>query len=258
MHPTPGEHVAFQLLGPEVERMLAETPTLEDAAQGFTRLVHRSSAHQVALARVYVAMPAQRLGPRERAFAESAAGGSIADGTLVLTLLGTSGARPEWNDRSRSRGHVAIPLSSGATVEAIPMVAALLKSIGFSPRDFDSTRDLYARKLPGGFNGVFYVPDARTALDAGGRHIIPAQEFVRQERIVAVAGGGGAYVNGWIVAAVVFLREAVNEDVARQLVALVSELKMGTMKAIASGRIFQRVEAPGTGGGGTGRPGREA
>ncbi len=47
-----------------------------------------------------------------------------------LTLLGTRGIEEEWNDRTKSKGHQAIPLPSKEVLNRIPMMRNLVKQMG--------------------------------------------------------------------------------------------------------------------------------
>ena len=75
-------------------------------------------------------------------------GGTIAGATGVIdrglfaaevpgryTLLATAGDEPEWNSRHTSRGHAAIPLPSARIVERFPMIAQLIRQLGFDVAD---------------------------------------------------------------------------------------------------------------------------
>src|SRR5436190_24241259 len=66
----------------------------------------------VVLARMFLVLPLGRLPPGDAAFAHAIAGDPprLTAQTPVLTLLGTQGREAEWNDRTRSAGHRAIPL----------------------------------------------------------------------------------------------------------------------------------------------------
>lgn len=226
----------LSVLTAELEQRLQGTTTLESAAQGFVDVL-ADRFPTIVLARVYATMPLYRLPPREQAFARRVSS-RASDETLTLTLLGTRGAAPEWNDRRSSQGHVAIPLVDQRFVAEVPMVAALLRALGVDLAWFDVPRDVMARRLVGGFNGVFHVPDARTATDEAGRNVIPAQDFVAQHGVKSVFGVGGSWLNGWMAAAIVFCRESVSQSDATAFAPLASAFKLATMHHVAAGRIF--------------------
>lgn len=71
----------------------------------------------------------------------------------------------------------------------------------------DAAPDVNARRLLGGFNGVFYVDDASSARDAQDRLIIAARDFVAEHGVKTVFGMGGAYPDGTLLVIIVFARE---------------------------------------------------
>jgi hypothetical protein len=229
----------------QLRQGLADAASLEEAAQRFCLALQRDFAPSLVRASTYVAMPLYRLGPRERDFATAlaqreGAGAKLRDETLVLTLLGTAGVEPAWSDRRQSRGHVALPLVESRFVASVPMVASLLQALGLKLEWFDAprARDVFTRRLVGGFNGLFHVPDARTARDAEGRLVIPAQDFVEAHGVRTVFGIGGSYLNGWITATVLFTRDSVRVAQAEAFTPLASAFKLATMHHVAEGRLF--------------------
>jgi len=84
------------------------------------------------------------------------------------------------------------------------MLAQLLADLKLDLACLDDGRPIDSKRMLGGINQRFYVQSAKTALDAQGRFIIPARDFVEQYRIETVFGMAGAYVDGMIVAAIIF------------------------------------------------------
>jgi hypothetical protein len=132
--------------------------------------------------------------------------GPVPDETSCLTLLGTAGMVPEWNDVRASTGHRAIPLSGD--LSDVPMIAALIADLGVD-RDLvlrppeDVQTDLHLRQY-----NVFYVAEA-TGSDA-----VPAQEqFVLRYGIRSVVGFGGVLASGDTFAVILFTRSPVPEEV---------------------------------------------
>jgi hypothetical protein len=72
------------------------------------------------------------------------------------------------------------------------MIARLLSDFGVG---FSGGKTLDTRRLLGGRNIAFFVPDAAKSTDQGGRQIIPAKEFVLKHGVRTVFGMGGAYVD---------------------------------------------------------------
>lgn len=223
---------------------LRSSASLEEAADATAERLVRTFPETTALARVYALLPQRDL-PRDIAsFVENVvrekSPGSLSAETPVLTLLGSRGARVDWCDRRRSEGHKGIPLLSASFVDGIPMIARLLSELGIDLAWLDEATDVDARRLVGGFNGVFHVDNATTARDELGRHVIPAQDFVISERIRSVFGMGGYYPDGTLVVVVVFTREDVSRTQAERLKSLVTTLKGETFGLVRSRRLFAR------------------
>ncbi len=215
--------------------------SLEEAAQRFARELHASFEDSVSLARVYATVPYAELPVPDQQFLQRTARSTLAtlrDETLILSLLGSRGAQASWNQRQTSRGHLAIPLRDARSVEEIPMIARLLSELGVDTQLLEASQAVIARKLIGGLNGLFYVPDAQTSLDARGRRIIPAQDFVTIHGIKTVFGMGGIYFQGTIVAAILFTREDVPRHIAERFAMLITPLKKATERLVESRRIY--------------------
>jgi hypothetical protein len=174
-----------------------------------------------ALVRLYKTHSYARLTPSLRRFADKALGGTVAPpGLRCLTLLGTAGDEPEWNDRDTSRGHRAIPLPSPKIVEQAPMIAQLVRQFGLDLADVVSPSPEFVREMAGRSYGVFHVEDAV------GSPFIPAQaEFVERYGIRSVVGFGGALRNGDIFAVVLFSRVAITRDVAERFRTIALDVK---------------------------------
>ena len=216
--------------------------TLQEAAQSFVHRLYDELSGGAALVRMYVTLPAAKLPPTERAFAEivaRSAPDSVAldDDTRVLTLLGTYGMEPAWCDRRQSRGHQAIPLLDASFIDGLPMVARLLAELGI---DLGGLHDdaIFARKLIGGYIGVFHVDDAATAVDGQGRHIIPAADFVRERGVRTVFGMGTAFLDGSVAVCIVFAREKVSRTEAERFGGLMSNFRLVTRGLIRDGALF--------------------
>src|SRR5262245_60344327 len=118
-----------------IQKELAQAPHLQAACQTLASALYLEFRESLVLARVYASLMLKQLPPKDRAFVTTlvtSAGipSSLPDNALVLSLLGTSGTRPEWCDRYRSQGHLGIPLLSSQFVGAIPMVSRLMRDMG--------------------------------------------------------------------------------------------------------------------------------
>jgi hypothetical protein len=210
----------------EIESNVRSARSLEAVAHLFVRNFYETFADISVLVRLFATVAAARLEPGERQYLVEQ-GWSCEDATPVLTLLGTRGVAPAWNDRRTSRNHRAIPLLSHAFIEDAPMIARLFAELGVSPlADTSAGADWqYLRKLGGG-DGLFFVGDARTSTDSRGRPIIPSTEFIEDFGIKTVFGFGGPYPSAHTsVAVVVFCRRTITREDALAFVRLSNMLR---------------------------------
>jgi hypothetical protein len=216
--------------------------TVEAAAQAVLDVFYARSQDTVALARIFLSQPFSRLPEKNQHFVESLVRSKGVNGlqpsTPVLTLLGTRGEAPDWNDRLKSKGHVGIPLLPGL-VRELPMITGLLKSLGIELREGESRLGMGA-PTAAVFSGMFRVADASTGTDGAGRKVIPAQDFVSDFGIHTVFGIGGLYLSvDSMLAMLVFCREVVDESVVRQLVPFASNFAAMTSAMIMRGDVLR-------------------
>jgi len=226
-----------------VESRVEHAAYLEEAAQALATELHARFEESVVLARVFVTVPFDALPPgNKRAVRQLAASvGAEAElqaTTPVLSLIGTHGENEEWNDRRKSKGHAGVPLISSSFVDAIPMIARLLRELGVPVEWVDSHDSEMIVNAIGSAAGVFFVEKAASATDHQGRRIISAQDFVSAYRVGSVFGAGGAYSRGDIVVIVVFCRDVFSRTVAERFLALASLFISKTTALVGSMRIF--------------------
>lgn len=230
----------IQALRSEIDAAVAASHSLADAGQCFASAFAKSFS-TVALARVFLVAPMDSLPPQlqtiARAFAVSA-GKSVDATTPVLTLLGSAGARKEWNHRDLSAGHRAIPLVDQQLVDSAPMIAALLASFQIDVANLRAASPVQLRNLVGGLNTRFYVPDARDAKDGKGRQIIAARDFVAANEIRTVFGMGGRYINGMLAVAILFTREVLDASAVDRFASFISSFKLATAEIAVKGPLF--------------------
>jgi hypothetical protein len=218
--------------------------SLSAAAQALAETVFSSFGESLALVRVFATVPFGELPRANQDFVRALMREREVESLLtaampVLSLMGTSGIRPEWNDRMSSRGHLGIPLASAEFVDAIPMIARLLSEFGLVIVGMDGGGARIVRSKVGNLSGMFYVADARAETDEQGRLIISAQDFVAEHGVQTVFGFGGAYMlERSYVAIILFARESVDAERARELAPLSSALKAATMRLVDQGRFF--------------------
>ena len=148
-----------------------------------------------------------------------------------LTLLATVGDEPAWNDRRASRGHQAIPLPSPHVVERAPMIAQLVRELGFDLAHVAGPLGRGDAEPADRRYGVFHVEEA------AGSPYIPAQAaFVDRHGVRSVLGFGGALGAGELFAAILFARVPVPVDTADRFRTLASEI--GGLLAAREARVF--------------------
>lgn len=228
----------------EARDALKDCASLQEAAQRLTDSLWNTFADSLILVRCFATIPFIRLPPADRAFVERIADARqayepLADDTLVLSLLGTRGSQSAWNDRSRSQGHLGIPLISAAFVDAIPMVARLLRELGVDP-GWPAVGDekFVEHRLSAGEVGIFYVPEAASDTDAQGRRVISAQGFVEENGVQTVFGLGGVYSDGTIPVLLFFTNERLEKETVERYVHLISLMKAATAELTRKGAFF--------------------
>ncbi len=127
--------------------------------------------------------------------------------TLCLVLRGTTGLDPKWNDPLRSDGHRVIPLPSVQTVEQLPMIAQLIRQLGFDVGGIIEGQGKLLMSNVG--TSIFHVPQAV------GSEYIPAQDsFVVPYGIESVVGFGDLLPSGDLFAVICFSRVPINSETA--------------------------------------------
>jgi hypothetical protein len=235
----------------EVNELFRESASIrgqsavQGVAQKFTELLYQRFEDSLVLIRLFATVPFGGLPPANQDFvkklAESARiSEALKEGTMVLSLLGTSGRLPEWNDRHMSKGHVGIPLVSSKFVDSIPMISRLLKEIGL---DLDWIDNWGAKIVSKGFlsrsTGMFYVADACSAEDQDKRKIISAQDFVSAHDVKSVFGfGSGFHANPTLVTIIAFTGETLSNSTVRPLITVMEGFKRAAMGSVIEERFF--------------------
>jgi hypothetical protein len=233
-------HATMPEIGGLRERVpCPDARSVEQAAEHFTSTL----AHElpdIVLCRLFAVVPFERLPPPDGAFATSLAGKGrvLGASSPVLSLLGTYGREPAWQSRQASVGHLAIPLVSGDFVSRIPMVSALLRALHVDLADLDDAPTFFTRRMEGGRNGALYVGDARSVVDAEGRRVISA-DFVESYGVRTVFAMGGPYIDGTLVAIIVFTDVDVPKLATDRFASFVSNFKMATQSLVMGGRIYR-------------------
>jgi len=217
--------------------------TLEEAAQNYMSVLYENLDESIVLSRFFMTIPFKELPEFNKEIVVNLAESSnitesIKEQTLILSLLGTRGVMPEWNDRFKSRGHMGIPLATKDFVDKIPMMSQLLRELKakIDWLDYDTS---VVQKTSGSMAGVFYVPDAQTAVDHLNRKIIPAQDFVQEYNVKSVFGIGGGYLGTPLFfSVIIFLREYIDKKIAERFLIQANKFKSNTLNLVDEGKIF--------------------
>ena len=227
-----------------ISKQVVRCTTLEDAAQQYMSILYEPLNESIILARLFLTIPFEELPEPNKGFVMNLAHSAgiselIQERTMVLSLLGTRGSKPEWNDRHNSQGHVGIPLASSDFLDKIPMMSRLLKELG-AGIDWVDTNDteIVARTIRN-ISGVFYIRDAKTEKDSKGRKIIAAQDFVENENIKTVFGIGGCYLGtSLFFTTIIFAREFLGRDIVDRFMLQANKFKAATLNLVNEGKIF--------------------
>ncbi|HVF19399.1 MAG TPA: hypothetical protein VNA14_04055 [Mycobacteriales bacterium] len=229
-------------LGTQLRSCADGATTSESAGRAVVRCVHdafvdESGLRETVLVRYYQTMPYDDLDAELQAFASAQLTEDPWPGLPCLTLLGTAGIEPVWNDRRASQGHRAIPLPSTEAVAKSPMIAQLISQLGLeltsliSP-DPDLIVDLDQKQY-----NVFHV-----AVALGSPHI-PAQDaFVVPYGVRSALGFGGMLPSGDMFAVVLFSRVPIARESADLFRTVALSVKVGMLPVM--GRLFDRADDP--------------
>lgn len=195
-----------------MQKVTAETSgtgPFEDLAQQAVHELHAEFPASIVLSRMYVTVPFAELPERNATWVRSLAeakgvAAELSGDTRVISLVGSAGRKVEWNDRQSSNGHVGIPMTSASFIDAIPMMSRLMASLGGGLDWIDGKDTAQVVSRLGTVAGTFYVPDAATEVDARGRKVISATDFVAEHGIKTVFGVGGAFASGQLLVCLVF------------------------------------------------------
>jgi hypothetical protein len=217
---------------------------LEEAAQTYMGVLFRELGDSIILARFFATIPLERLPEMNRTFVTELCRSKgienlLSASTPTLSLLGTHGVNEAWHDRRASAGHVGIPLVSADFIEAIPMMSRLLKQMGLGLEWIDSNDTELVVKTVGKMGGIFHVSDAATELDARGRKIIAAQDFVEEYGVKSVFGIGGGYLGtDMFFTTIIFTNEVLDREILQRFMIQANLFKTATMSLVLDGLVF--------------------
>ena len=211
----------------ELRKLGAGATSAQDVAQRIASYLYQqlgndqTGRQDCVLVRCFLTRPYRDLDPQSQHCARRAL--ACGPGSLdmkCLTLFGTAGEKPEWNEIGRSRHYRSIPLSSEPSIPQFPMVSHLLQQLGVdieskNQPDSDHLADWAERTL-----NVFYVAEAK------GSPFIPAQEeFVMPFGIESVLGFGGVFPSKEFFTVILFSREKISRETAELFNLLATSVK---------------------------------
>jgi len=219
--------------------------SMEESAANIVRYLYEhlgdgeGTERACALVRFYKTHPYGDLDPDLQAWARDILTDRAAWPAMsCLVMLATVGERPEWNSRSQSAGHRAIPLPSPEVIAEAPMIYQLISQFGLDTRallepDPDILMDLAQKTY-----NVFHVATAR------GSPYVPAQDdFVLPFGIESVLGFGGLFPRGELFAVILFSRVAIPRETANRFKTLALSVKLATLP-FAHGPVFAGEVGP--------------
>ena len=223
--------------GAELREAGSDASSLEIVADAIVGHLYEnlrdSKGRACSLVRLYKTLPYGELPAELRDFGRDLLPAEpLAYDTKCLTLLGTAGDLPDWNNRHASRGHRSIPLPSRKVIERIPMISQMVRQFGLELSSLLETRPEVIHDLDQKTCNIFYVPDAHIS------PFIPAQaEFVIPYGIKSALGFGGVLPSGNLFAVVIFTRVQMPVETAQMFRTIALNVKMNILRFVG-GKIF--------------------
>jgi hypothetical protein len=161
-----------------------------------------------ALVRFFTTQPFDELNADRQAVATTVLGLRPNPRTKCVTLIGSAGIEPHWNDTSLSRRYKAVPLVSEQFVQQFPMFTQLFTQLGLVLTEMLAESNILADRSETTYN-VFHV---QTAL--GSPYVPVQEEFVVKYGIQSVLGFGGVLPSGEVYAVILFATVSIPAETA--------------------------------------------
>lgn len=200
----------------------------------YTNLVDAQTNRKAcALVRFYKTHPYGQLAPGLQEFARGILGSTPESPDMkCLTMMATAGEQADWNSRSTSNGHRAIPLASADFVAEIPMIAQLISQFGIDMGSVISPDPNVIGDLARQTFNTFHIADAV------GSPYIPAQDdFVIPYGVKSVLGFGGVLSSGDLFVVIMFSKVSIPAATASSF----RDLSVNVKEAVepyVSGAVF--------------------
>jgi two-component system, NtrC family, sensor kinase len=223
--------------GAQLRELGGDASSIEEACGAIVRYLYDNicdaKGRACVLVRMYKTHPYGELPDDLREFGQNITGAQLlTSDTKCLTLLGTVGDEPQWNDRHASQRHRSIPLPSKDVIEHIPMIAQMARQFGIEISSLLETRPEIIRDLDQKTYNVFYVPQAHDS------PFIPAQEdFVIPYRVKSALGFGGVLPTGNLFAVIMFTRVTIPIEAAQMFRTVALNVKMNMLR-FAGRKVF--------------------
>lgn len=205
--------------------------SMEEVANRIVRYIYEhlidpeTNEKACALVRFYKTHPYAALDAGLRTFASQLLDGQPESSDMkCLTLLATTGEKPEWNVRTESIGHQAIPLPSEKVVAQIPMISQLIKQFGLEINSVLEPDPVLLADLSQKSFNVFHIANA-----VGSSYIPAQEEFVIPYGVKSVLGFGGMLASGELFAVIMFLKTPVTSVTADMFKPLALSTKMALL-----------------------------
>lgn len=146
------------------------------------------------------------------------------DNTKCMVLLATHGDKRQWNSRTSSVGHQAIPLFSNDFIKSFPMISELFRQFGVKTSEILGKNKSTTIKDRLKLYNAFYVDNAQ------GHPSVPAQDdFVKPFGIKSVVGFGGVLPANNVFSVIMFCRTEVPKEVAKLFSALSLKINLAIL-----------------------------
>ena len=231
----------------ELRKLGAGASSAQDVAQRIASYLYRqfgndqTGRQDCALVRCFLTRAYRDLDPKSQDCARRAL--ACGPGSLdmtCLTLFGTAGERPEWNDRNRSRRYRSIPLADKQVLSQFPMVSQLLQQLGVDlTLRIQPKPDLLVEQTEHTLD-IFHVAEAK------GSPFLPAQkEFVIPFGIESVLGFGGVFPSKGLFTVILFSKQKISRETAELFKPLASSVTSALLPFDGNGskHSINRVES---------------
>ena len=233
----------------EIQGAMSGCDCLEEAAQRFVDMLYGRFGGSLVLLRLFMTIPYAGLPQEDQSFVDRRGRDThtshlIHAATPIFTLLGSRGARPEWNDRRASAHFRCIPLPSTAFVATLSMLSRQLESVGFDLGLIDAWETkVAALGRADQYRGMLYIRDAGIDRDQQGRMIVPKQDFVAENGVRTTLGVGSGYTrHPTLVTLFAFTDETLEVSAVEPVANLLEAFIVSTEPLVGEGRFFSRGE----------------